>query len=180
MNDVLKDHLKDHTLLIEDFINAHNDIIFDTIVKNTDWDESISARKTASYGKPYNYSQITYPYKEFTSGLSLIIDKIETVIGFKPNNCLINYYTDGKSKMGYHSDQTDILEPDTGVVIISLGETRCLKFRDIGKTYYKEFDLVSGSLFFMTAKLQEKFQHSITKSNTDNGRMSLTFRKLKE
>jgi hypothetical protein len=33
--------------------------------------------------------------------------------------------------MGYHSDQTDILVANTGIAIVSLGEMRVLKFRNI-------------------------------------------------
>jgi len=68
------------------------------------------ARKTASYGKAYNYSQIEYPFQPLLHALEQLTDGIEQTIGFLPNNCLINYYPDGKSKMGFHSDQVDILE----------------------------------------------------------------------
>ncbi|WP_219011673.1 hypothetical protein [Aquimarina litoralis] len=33
--------------------------LFDLLKSNVIWDERMSARKTASYGKAYNYSQIT-------------------------------------------------------------------------------------------------------------------------
>jgi hypothetical protein len=48
------------------------------------------ARKTASFGKAYNYSQIDYPFLEFLPELEDINNKLEITIGFKPNNCLIN------------------------------------------------------------------------------------------
>ena len=89
----------------------------------------MTARKTASFGNAYNYSQINYPYQDFLPELEAINKKLNSVIGFEPNNCLINYYLNGKSKMGYHSDQTDILQTDTGIAIVSVGETRTLKFR---------------------------------------------------
>lgn len=38
---------------------------------------------------------------------------------------------DGTSSMGYHSDQTDNLEKNTGIAIISLGAERILRFRKI-------------------------------------------------
>ncbi|WP_231373998.1 alpha-ketoglutarate-dependent dioxygenase AlkB [Aureivirga marina] len=143
------------------------------------WDERMKARKTASFGEAYNYSQISYPFQEFPESLLNILNLIEENIGFKPNNCLINYYLDGNSKMGYHSDQTDILAENTGVVIISLGETRTIRFRNIANPEIKkEYQLPSGSLFYMTAEVQKEWQHAIPKKNTENGRMSLTFRKL--
>jgi len=164
---------------IENFIDRPNEL-FDFLESNVDWDESMRARKTASFGKAYNYSQIKYPFQEFTPELKPIIDSINSTLKFEPNNCLINYYLDGKSKMGFHSDQTDILYEGTGVAIVSIGETRTLRFRNIkDKELKKDFDLLSGSLIYMTNEVQEEWQHAIPKSGTEKGRMSLTFRKIK-
>ena len=165
--------------LIENFINNPSQL-FDQLKETVQWDERMSARKTASYGVAYNYSQISYPFQEFTPELNAILDSIDKTLGFRPNNCLINYYLDGKSKMGFHSDQTDILSDNTGVAILSVGETRTLRFRNIeNKEIKKDFPLPSGSFFYMTNEVQDEWQHSIPKSDTNNGRMSLTFRKIK-
>lgn len=154
--------------------------LFNNLRNNVEWDERMIARKTASYGKAYNYSQINYPFQEFTVELNDIIEKINRTLSFKPNNCLINYYLNGKSKMGFHSDQTDILYQNTGVGIISIGETRTLRFRNIkNRELIQDFELPSGSFIYMTNNVQDEWQHSIPKSDTENGRMSLTFRKIK-
>ena len=164
---------------IDNFIENSADL-FNFLIAKVDWDERMTARKTASYGKAYNYSQIEYPYQAFLPELETINNKLKPIIGFEPNNCLINYYLDGKSKMGYHSDQIDILEENTGIAIISIGETRTLKFRNIENSeIFLPYDLVAGSLIYMTQEIQKIWQHSIPKSNTENGRISLTFRQLK-
>lgn len=166
-------------LYINHFIDNHKEL-FELLVETVNWDERMTARKTASFGKAYNYSQMGYPYQEFLPELEEINKKLEAIIGFKPNNCLINYYLDGKSKMGYHSDQIDILEADTGIAIVSLGETRILKFRNIvNQEEYLNYDLISGSLIYMTQAIQKEWQHAIPKSDTENGRISLTFRQMK-
>ncbi|MBO9659948.1 MAG: alpha-ketoglutarate-dependent dioxygenase AlkB, partial [Chitinophagaceae bacterium] len=105
---------------IEHFLGqpAH---LFSYLETNAAWDTSMAARKTASYGVAYNYSQITYPYQEMLSPIKNVAAAIESTLGFLPNNCLINYYLDGKSKMGFDSGQTDILAENTGVAIVSLG-----------------------------------------------------------
>lgn len=163
---------------IEKFIDNSNEL-FKHLESNVEWDARMASRKTASFGKAYNYSQIHYPFQEFSPELKSIINKIANTIGFTPNNCLINYYLDGQSKMGFHSDQTSILSENTGVVIVSLGETRTLRFRNIkDKTLIRDFHLPSGSLIYMTNDIQDHWQHAIPKSKTLNGRMSLTFRKL--
>lgn len=164
---------------IENFIDNPAGL-FDLLATTVKWDERMVARKTASFGNAYNYSQISYPYQEFLPELKDINKKLRAVIGFEPNNCLINYYLDGKSKMGYHSDQTDILETDTGIAIVSVGETRILKFRNIeNPDEFLNYELTSGSLVYMTQEVQSVWQHSIPKSDTSNGRISLTFRRMR-
>ncbi|MGB1041264.1 MAG: alpha-ketoglutarate-dependent dioxygenase AlkB [Flavobacteriales bacterium] len=166
-------------IFIENFIDNPTQL-FHELKNNIEWDERMSARKTASFGQAYNYSQISYPFQEFTNELKSIIGLIDKTLHFEPNNCLINYYLDGKSKMGFHSDQTDILYEGTGVAILSIGETRTLRFRNIeNKELKKDYDLPSGSLIYMTNEIQDEWQHSIPKSDTNKGRMSLTFRKMK-
>ena len=164
---------------IENFHNTPADL-FEYLKQHVTWDERMSARKTASYGVAYNYSQIAYPYQELPTPLKQLCIEIDKTIGFEPNNCLINYYLDGKSKMGFHSDQTDILEHDTGVVIISLGATRVLRFRNIiDPEIIFDYSLPSGSLIYMDQKVQDEWLHAIPKADTDAGRMSLTFRKMR-
>lgn len=154
--------------------------LFNILTKTINWDERMAARKTASFGKAYNYSQIDYPDQEFLPEIKKIIKQLTPIIGFEANNCLINFYGDGKSKMGYHSDQTDILETDTGIAIVSIGEPRILKFRKIeNPEFFLTYELTAGSLVYMTQEIQKIWQHSIPKSNTENGRISLTFRKIK-
>ena len=164
---------------IENFIENPVEL-FDFITKTVQWDERMTARKTASFGRAYNYSQIDYPYQKFLPELEIIINRLKPIIGFEANNCLINYYMNGKSKMGYHSDQTDILESDTGIAIVSIGEKRILKFRNIeNPEKFLTYELTAGSLVYMTQEIQTIWQHSIPKSDTDNGRISLTFRQMR-
>lgn len=163
---------------IENFIENPT-ALFTFLVHNIAWDERMAARKTASYGVAYNYSQIHYPYQPLLPELVAINKILQPVIGFEPNNCLINFYPDGKSKMGYHSDQTDILEEGTGIAIVSLGATRQLKFRKIAANdEVVLYNLHAGSLVYMTQAIQAAWQHAIPASETMDGRISLTFRRL--
>ncbi len=155
--------------------------LFHTLTKDVNWDERMAARKTASYGVAYNYSQMSYPYQAFLPELEALLPLIEGAVGFRPNNCLLNYYVDGKSRMGFHSDQTDILYQGTGVVIISLGATRTLCFRNIeDQTVRHNYNLPSGSLLYMTREVQDEWQHAILKSDATEGRISLTLRRITE
>lgn len=115
------------------------------------------------------------------SEINEICKMIEKRLKFQPNNCLINLYPDGKSKMGFHSDQIDILSVNTGVAIVSIGEERRLRFRQIEDKEIKyDFSLGNGSLLYMTQQVQKEWHHAIPKDDTSNPRLSLTFRSIKE
>src|SRR5579872_6916250 len=157
---------------MDDFL-ADPGSVYDHLVNHADWDERMAIRKTASYGVAYNYSQISYPYRPLPATLQKICSDVKDKLGFEPNNCLINYYPDGNSKMGFHSDQTDILDQDTGVAIISLGTSRTLRFRQIqDKDVTSDFVLRPGSLLYMKQDVQHQWQHAVLKSDTDKGRIS--------
>lgn len=163
---------------IENFLSEPKQL-FNLLESTVSWDERMTSRKTASFGEAYNYSQISYPFRAFPQAIQTLVETIHATLGFEPNNCLINYYLDGKSKMGFHSDQTDILHEGTGVVIVSLGETRTLRFRNIhDHSIIHNFELPAGSLIYMSNDVQQEWQHAIPTSDTTEGRMSLTFRKL--
>ena len=163
----------------ESFID-NPDKLYYYLLDSNEWDERMKSRKTMSYGKAYNYSQIDYLDKEMFPELEEICNKIDKLLGYKPNNCLINLYKDGRSKMGYHSDQIDILKERTGISILSLGVERNLRFRNI-KTpeIIKNYMMEKGSLLYMDQEIQKEWQHSIPKMNTEKSRISLTFRQLR-
>lgn len=162
----------------ENFIDRPGEL-FEELKTRVAWDERMMARKTASFGVAYNYSQIQYPFQELLTSLEQLLVPLEQQLGFVPNNCLINYYLNGRSKMGFHSDQTDILLPGTGVAILSLGSTRVLRFRNIeNRDHTIDYSLASGSLLCMTQGVQKHWQHAIPKSDSNEGRMSLTWRNI--
>ncbi|MEM8888979.1 MAG: alpha-ketoglutarate-dependent dioxygenase AlkB [Bacteroidota bacterium] len=163
----------------KDFI-SNSDELFSYLQEEVDWDRRMKARLTASFGKAYNYSQMAYPFQEMPAPLKDICEKIQEEMGYEPNNCLINYYLDGKSKMGFHSDQVDILEIDTGVGIVSLGAERNICFRQKDDKNQKVNHMLhSGSFFHMDQEVQADWEHAIPKDGTEKGRMSLTFRAIK-
>jgi len=156
------------------------DALYETLVSEVAWEEHIKARKTASFGEAYNYSRITYAVKPMHPLLVPVVDKLEQTLGFRPNNCLLNYYESGDSSMGYHSDSTEELMPGTGVAIVSLGAERSITFRSIANLEEKyHYLLPSGSLLSMSQQVQHEWKHAILKQAAADGRISLTFRSLK-
>lgn len=103
--------------------------LFADLSVNIAWNETMRARVTASFGVPYNYAQMNYPAQPFPPVLAKLLPDLAAKIGWLPNNCLANFYADGDSTMGFHFDATDILQGETDVAIVSLGDERVLTFK---------------------------------------------------
>jgi alkylated DNA repair dioxygenase AlkB len=153
--------------------------LFEHLVQTVQWDERMRARKTASFGVSYDYSQMHYDTRPMPPELQAVAHLVKQRIGFEPNNCLLNYYEDGRSSMGFHSDSTAELTPGAGVAIVSLGSEREIVFRS--KTDRKSelrYALPKGSLLYMTNEVQDSWLHAIPKASGVGPRISLTFRSV--
>jgi alkylated DNA repair dioxygenase AlkB len=151
--------------------------LFRQLVQDVDWDERMKARKTASYGVSYDYSQMTYAARPMLPSLQAVADRVASRVGFAPNNCLLNYYEDGSASMGFHSDSAEELAPGTGVAIVSLGGEREIVFRSKAhRSREHRLLLPSGSLLYMPPSSQEDWLHAIPKAEGAEPRISLTFR----
>ena len=145
------------------------------------WDERMRARKTACLGLPYNYSGMTYQEQPFVDGLLPLLDALEERIGFRPNSCLLNLYSDGSSRMGFHADSLEELEVGTGVAIVSLGATRVLEYQlQVDRSITHEVMLAAGSLLYMDDDVQHRWVHGILADpSIEEPRISCTFRRLR-
>ena len=162
-----------------DFFDASADL-FDFLMTNVTWDGNMRARKTARYGQPNIDSEYADAYEDFFPIMDTLSERIEPIVGFRANNCFLNYYENGMSKMGWHGDTTHFLEPETGVAILSTGDTRIFQIRRKAvPTEQLNYVLTPGSLIYMPASIQEDWQHAIPKVVSERGRISLTFRKMK-
>ena len=173
--------LEEHIILVK--LQSLDDQLFDTIKFKTDWDNSMVSRKTVSYGIPYNYSGVKYLFYPLPHYLNHLQNIVFQHVGFLPNNCLINYYINGNSKMGFHSDQIEQLFPGTGITIISLGNPRTIRFRNKNNIEKKiDFILTENTLFYMSQEVQKYWMHAILpdKGNQQSERISITFRMLSE
>ncbi|MFK7809363.1 MAG: alpha-ketoglutarate-dependent dioxygenase AlkB [Saprospiraceae bacterium] len=162
-----------------DFFDA-TEKLYNFLSSTITWNDNMYARKTASFGQPYDYSEQKHKFEPFHPFMDELSDRLEPVIGFKANNCFLNYYENGKSKMGWHGDTTHFLVADTGIAILSIGDSRIFQIRRKAvPTELLNYVLTPGSLIYMPASIQEEWQHSIPKVVSERGRISLTFRKMK-
>ncbi|WP_432728037.1 alpha-ketoglutarate-dependent dioxygenase AlkB family protein [Variovorax sp. W6] len=158
---------------------ASPDALLEWLRSAVKWDERMRARKTASFGVPYDYSQIAYEPVPMPSELEVLCDRIEAELDFRPNNCLLNHYADGVSSMGFHSDDVTALAPGTGVAIVSIGATRSIAYRSKADRNLRfEYPLPHGSLLYMSDAVQRDWLHAIPKAEGVGERISLTFRAI--
>ncbi len=171
--------IKTKILFDQDFFEAPVEL-FDFLVENVKWDNSMRARKTARFGQPNIGSEQAHLYEPFFPVMEELSERLVPVLGYKSNNCFLNYYENGNSKMGWHGDSTHFLEPETGIAILSVGDTRIFQIRRKAvPTESLNYVLNPGSLIFSPISIQEEWQHAIPKVVSDKGRISLTFRKMK-
>lgn len=153
--------------------------LFDALCSQVVWDERIKARKTACFGQTYDDSGLDYVVVPMHPLLEPLCVAIEKELGFRPTNCLANYYESGQSTMGFHSDAIHNLAEGTGIAIVSLGAERDLVFRNkANHALVVRYVLPHGSLLYMTQRTQLHWAHALKKRPTVNARMSLTFRHI--
>ncbi len=168
-------------LRIDDGFIIDQMALFNTLRDTIAWEGSMAARRTASFGVPYNYAQMTYPAVPMHAALMPVVDQLYQLLGVRFNNCLLNFYETGRSKMGFHADDTSNLQPGTGVAIVSLGFPRKLTYRTkADKTIQKAFTLQPGSMLYMGSDVQDKWVHAIKKQKDVGPRISLTWRAFNE
>jgi len=168
-------NLKEPNIILKETFVPSSDELFNDLISSVAWDERMKARKTASFGVSYDYSGIFYSQTAMHPKLRTICVDIEKELGFLPNKCLLNYYPDGKSSMGYHSDSSEELKEGTGVAVISLGSERHISYRSKADKEVKfKYLLKSGALLYMSKEIQDHWMHAIPKGVGE--RISLTFR----
>lgn len=163
---------------LPDFV-ADPEPLFRKVQSETIWDERMAARRTASFGVAYNYSGIFYPDVPMPEVIGRLAIDIARAVAHPINNCLANLYRDGGSTMGFHSDSTAELAPESTVAVLSLGHARTLTFRRKDDRKRRlEYLLAPGSLLIMMPSVQSEWQHALLKAVDAGPRISLTFRHI--
>lgn len=162
-----------------DFLDTPESL-FDFLITNINWNDSMHSRKTASFGQLSMLSEQVDSLPPMLPVMTELLDRIEPIVGFQPNNCFLNYYENGDSRMGWHGDTTESLAEDTGIAILSVGDARIFQIRRKAvPTELFNYVVTPGSLIYMPASIQNEWQHAIPKVVSERGRISLTFRKMR-
>lgn len=168
--------IREPNVILDQKFYPHHEALFAKLLAVVRWDESMKARKTASFGEPYDYSQMSYETSQMLPQLVDVADCLLARLNVSFNNCLLNLYETGQNTMGFHSDRTDNLLEGTGVAIVSLGSARAITFRSMDQTLYVDHALLPGSLLYMNAGVQNHWMHAIRKQEGVGPRISLTWR----
>lgn len=149
-------------------------------MRTVDWDRGMKSRLTASYGQPYDYSQMRYVERPMHPALVEVCTQAMELVGFLPNACLLNYYADARAKMGFHADTRTRLSPDSAVLILSLGAARVLRFRRMdARERQVDYLLEPGSLVVVPHAVQDEWQHALPRVPEVTGaRISVTLREV--
>jgi alkylated DNA repair dioxygenase AlkB len=147
--------------------------------RDIEWDRRMHARRTASFGRPYNYSGQTYEAVAMPPVIAEIASRASVHAGHAFDNCLANLYETGRNTMGFHHDAYDELEPASLIAIASFGATRALVFRSVDRAQRETFRLAHGSLLLMTELTQASWQHAVPRDAAAGLRISLTFRRFR-
>jgi alkylated DNA repair dioxygenase AlkB len=165
---------------LEDNFYSDHESLFRTLLTSIEWDNRMAARRTASFGRPYNYSQIDYPELPIPIELHPLLESLYARLGINFNNCLLNFYETGDNTMGFHSDDTTGLIAGTGVAIVSLGSVRDITYRSKSQPeLQRSYPLKPGSLLYMDDGVQEDWVHAIKRQKDAGPRISLTWRAFK-
>jgi alkylated DNA repair dioxygenase AlkB len=154
--------------------SADADLAF--LTDQVNWLDQMRARRTASFGAPYNYSGQAYAACEMPPAIAAIGQRAAAHAGHPFNNCLCNRYEDGSNTMGFHSDSYAGLVAPSRIAIASFGASRTLVFRSIDKLHRTEIVLQHGSILLMTRATQLAWKHAILEEPTAGLRISATFR----
>jgi len=131
----------------------------------------------ADAGVTYRYTGQEVVGNGWDTVISEIRDTVEAITQVKYNSVLLHRYPDGKSQMGWHSDDEPELGLNPVIASVSFGESRLFKLRHKLTNETRDYLLKHNSLLVMAGTLQHHWQHTVpSRSGVKNERFNLTFR----
>jgi alkylated DNA repair dioxygenase AlkB len=154
------------------------DRCFARLVDEVEWSDRMRARRTASFGRPYNYSGQVYAAAPMPPLIAAIAERAGRAAGHGFDNCLLNFYATGDHTMGFHHDAYDGLVDTSWIAIVSLGAARPIVFRSVDRTALHQLTLAPGSILLMNQATQAAWAHAIPRAAAAGPRISATFRQF--
>lgn len=174
------------------FSKEEADEAFDTInkafkedyPKQSSEDKFGKVRRSLYYSDtPYSYSGTTRSANESPAWLKDIVSKVEESLGVTPgyfDMALINEYRDGNQRIGFHTDNEDLLnnggKVNPTVVTVSFGDTRTMVLKSMDGNEVKTMKMENGSVAVMGYNSQINYKHGIQQELNKSKRFSITLR----
>lgn len=125
-------------------------------------------RYTQSYGSSYTFSKVKHEAVSIPKLLEPFIKWANDIIGPMFNDCVfntlfVNWYQNGLSYIGSHSDDEKTHNPNTPIISISLGETRKFRIKTKSKQQVMDLDMNDQTYIIMCGNMQKEFMHEVPK-----------------
>jgi alkylated DNA repair dioxygenase AlkB len=135
----------------------------------------------ADPGCSYTYSGLRNAPTAWTEAVSHLREQVEAQAGCRFNSLLLNFYRDGRDRMGWHADDEPELDPEAPIASLSLGATRVFQLRPRrpidGQRPTFGLALGDGDLLLMEPPTQAHWQHQLPQRlRLQEARLNLTFR----
>lgn len=113
--------------------------------------------------------------------LIAVQDRVERYLQTRFNSISLQYYRDGSDSVAWHNDHREELVPLPVIALVSLGAAREMLVRSKARPRRTiSCDLDPGSLFVMSGRAQEFWEHHIPKVHRPIGaRISIALRQRK-
>ena len=148
-----------------------------------------SGRKSIYFGEfPYSYAGGQHQANPLNTNqyvFEMFCFMCRTFPLFDVNSCLINYYPNSSCLIPFHADDESCIHPGSFIFTISLGATRTLSFKKVGrccsdKHNFLDIEVSNGDIVVFSKSSQSKFVHGILPEHgyLHSPRVSATFRKI--
>ncbi len=185
-----------------------SDVTFEDLVSSITWVEGRTSRgklnRKIAYigekGRKFRYSGTVGVPSGWDPNVKKVRDCLAKVYGVEYNFCLANYYPDGESSIGWHSDSLRDLVPGSTIISVSYGASRdflvkpkqsMVKEGKVPNYPLTKLNLGNTDVLVMSYKMHQHLLHSVPKranvepftlsdGSTTTARISLTFRVVKD
>jgi alkylated DNA repair dioxygenase AlkB len=165
---------------------ANPNPIFDALWSELDWERRGSTPRREYYcndvGVPYVYGRSAgvreYLPKAMHPALAALKGETEAALSTKFEVAFLNGYEDARDSLGWHADDSESMDDNRPIAILTLGAEREIWFcRNTDRSDITKLVLGNGSLCVMAPGMQDTHLHRIPKAGFECGpRISITFR----
>lgn len=151
-------------ILTKRFID-NGDEIFTNLKDEIKWKKSQSGQRNIC--SLYHY---TCGFTQYNKHIENLINIFFEHFQRKIVGVFLNYYENGNDHVEYHSDT---YKHDTA--LLSVGCTRMIRFKNNLSGKKIDYNLDCGDLLYFQDAVNENYRHTISKQNTNLGRISILF-----